>query len=272
MGSGKYFVTPAVAAVFLLAGAAQSAAAADLEKGWDRFKLQVSMFRPDINTDVRLDPVTGPFGTSLDLENDLGLPDSDDLWQADVRFRLTKRFALEASYFEIGRSGQSTLTGNVDFGDVSFPFSADTDSEFNTDIFAGSLRYSLVHNDRAELAASLGAYWMSVEAGIAAPNLALEEIAEVDAPLPFIGMDFTLNFTRTLALNLQGRYFGIEIEDIDGSLVNYNVALVYNAFEHFGVGAGYESFDFDIESQNVDFPGFLRFEYEGPKIFTTFRF
>ena len=63
MGSGKYFVTQAVAAVFLLAGAAQSTAAADLEDGWDRFQLQVSMFRPDINSEVRLDPVTGPFGT-----------------------------------------------------------------------------------------------------------------------------------------------------------------------------------------------------------------
>jgi hypothetical protein len=71
---------------------------------------------------------------------------------------------------------------------------------------------------------------------------------------------------------VRGRYFGVDIEDIDGSLTNFNIGLQYDVFDFFGIGLGYESFDFDVTSNNEDFPGFLRFEYKGPKIFTTFQF
>ena len=273
MGSEAHlFTRVAASAVMALAFSGVHPAVAAEDRNWNRFSVQLSMFRPDINTEVRLDPVAGPFGTSLDMESDLGLKDSDDLWQLDARLRFSKRFALEASYFEIGRSGQGTLSTAVDFGGTSFPLSADAETTFNTDILAASLRFSFIHNDSMELAASLGAYWMTVDAGIAVQALALSESADVGVPLPLMGMDFRYNFTPKLALNLRGRYFGIEIEDIDGSLTNFNVDLQYKLFDFFGVGLGYESFDFDVTSNNADFPGFLRFEYNGPKIFTTFQF
>jgi len=273
MGSGAHsFIRVAVFAFMTLAFSGMHPAVAADDRNWDRFSLQFSMFRPDINTEVRLDPVAGPFGTALDMESDLGLQDSDDLWQLDARLRFSKRFAMEASYFEIGRSGQSTLSTTVNFGDTSFPVSVDAETEFDTDIMAASLRFSFIHNDTMELAGSLGAYWMTVDAGITVPSLSLTESADVGAPLPLIGMDFRFNFLPKLALNVRARYFGVEIEDIDGSLTNFNIGLQYNVFDFFGIGLGYESFDFDVTSNNADFPGFLRFKYEGPKIFTTFQF
>ena len=273
MGSGVHsFIRVAVFAFMTLAFSGMHPAVAADDKNWDRFSVQFSMFRPDINTEVRLDPVAGPFGTALDMESDLGLEDSDDLWQLDARLRFSKRFAMEASYFEIGRSGQSTLSTTVNFGDTSFPVSADAETEFDTDILAASLRFSFIHNDTMELAGSLGAYWMTVDAGITVPSLSLTESGDVGAPLPLLGMDFRFNFLPKLALNVRGRYFGVDIEDIDGSLTNFNIGLQYDVFDFFGIGLGYESFDFDVTSNNADFPGFLRFEYKGPKIFTTFQF
>ena len=273
MGSGAHsFIRVAVFAFMTLAFSGMHPAVAADDRNWDRFSVQFSMFRPDINTEVRLDPVAGPFGTALDMESDLGLEDSDDLWQLDARLRFSKRFAMEASYFEIGRSGQSTLSTTVNFGDTSFPVSVDAETEFDTDILAASLRFSFIHNDTMELAGSLGAYWMTVDAGITVPSLSLTESADVGAPLPLIGMDFRFNLLPKLALNVRGRYFGVDIEDIDGSLTNFNIGLQYDVFDFFGIGLGYESFDFDVTSNNADFPGFLRFEYKGPKIFTTFQF
>jgi hypothetical protein len=273
MGSGAHsFIRVAVFTFMALAFSGMHPAVAADDRNWDRFSVQFSMFRPDINTEVRLDPVAGPFGTALDMESDLGLEDSDDLWQLDARLRFSKRFAMEASYFEIGRSGQSTLSTTVNFGDTNFPVNADAETEFDTDILAASLRFSFIHNDTMELAGSLGAYWMTVDAGITVPALSLSESADVGAPLPLLGMDFRFNFLPKLALNVRGRYFGVDIEDIDGSLTNFNIGLQYDVFDFFGIGLGYESFDFDVTSNNEDFPGFLRFEYKGPKIFTTFQF
>jgi len=273
MGSGAYsFIRVAAFAVMTLAFSGMHPAVAADDRNWDRFAVQFSMFRPDINTEVQLDPVAGPFGTALDMESDLGLEDSDDLWQLDARLRFSKRFAMEASYFEIGRSGQSTLSTDVVFGDATFDLSEDVETTFDTDILAASLRFSFIHNDTMELAGSLGAYWMTVDAGITLQDNSISESADVGAPLPLIGMDFRFNFLPKLALNVRGRYFGVDIEDIDGSLTNFNIGLQYDVFDFFGIGLGYESFDFDVTSNNEDFPGFLRFEYKGPKIFTTFQF
>ena len=273
MGSGaKSFIRVAAFAVMTLAfSGLQPTLAAD-DRSWDRFSLQFSMFRPDIDTEVRLDPVAGPFGTALDMESDLGLEDSDDLWQLDARLRFSKRFALAASYFEIGRSAQSTLSTTVSFGDTSFPVSADAETQFDTDILTASLRFSFIHKEWMEFAGSLGAYWMNVDSSITVQSLSLSESADVGAPLPLLGMDFRYNFIPKLALNVRARYFGVDIEDIDGSLTNFNIGLQYDVFDFFGIGLGYESFDFDVTSNNADFPGFLRLEYKGPKIFTTFQF
>jgi hypothetical protein len=267
----KYFVKLAVAAAFM-AGGINIAQAAD-DSNWDRFRITAGTFKPSIDSTVRLDTSALLSGTELDLEDDLALEDSENLFSIEVIWRLTKRFSLEGGYFELGRSGSTLLAQTIDFGNQTFIVAADVATTMNTDIASLAMQYSFWHSEKLDIAASLGAYLIKIEANLDSTTpLAVTESFHADAPLPLLGLRAEYYFTPRLSMNLKARYFAVEISDVDGSMSNFMAGLQYNLFENIGLGIGYEYFDVDVTSQNADFPGILRFQYDGPKLFMTAQF
>jgi hypothetical protein len=243
------------------------------ETDWDRFRVTVGAFRPSINSNIRLDSSTLLAGTSVDLEDDLALEDSSTLLSVEGIWRITKRFSIEGSYFELGRSGSSTLNQQLDFGNQTFALNADVDTALNTDIASLALQYSFWHGEKLDLAASVGAYLMRIEASMDSTSPAgISESFSGDSPLPLIGLRAAYNFTSWMSLDLKGRYFGANIADVDGSMTNLLAGLQFSPFEHLGLGIGYEYFEIDITSENPDLPGKFLIEYSGPKLYMTLQF
>ncbi len=79
------------------------------DSSWDRVTVSVAGFVPNINTSVRFDTVTLQPGTELDLESDLNLTDSETLYQVMVTAQLTDRVSIDASYFQLGRTSNTTF-------------------------------------------------------------------------------------------------------------------------------------------------------------------
>ena len=50
------------------------------------------------------------------------------------------------------------MRGSIDWGDVTFPVSATVNSNFDSDIVRLAYRWSMVHDDRAELGLLLGVF------------------------------------------------------------------------------------------------------------------
>jgi hypothetical protein len=257
-------------ALFAL-GAADVGRAAD--PSWDRFRITVGAFRPSINSNVRLDSSALLAGTPVDLEENLGLEDSSTLLSVEAIWRVTKRFSVEGSYFELGRSGSGTLTQPVDFGNQTFALNADVDTTLNTDIASLALQYSFWHGEKLDLAASVGAYLMRIEASMVSTTPAnISESLSGDAPLPLLGLRAAYQFTSWMSLDLKARYFAANISDVDGSMTNLLAGLQFNPFEHLGIGLGYEHFEIDITSENQELPGKFLIEYSGPKLYMTAQF
>lgn len=242
------------------------------ESAWDRFSLTVSGYKPSIDTEVRLDASNQTAGTDLDLEDDLKLDDSDALTQYYASLRLTRSVSAEGSYFTLGRSAQTQLTGSIQFGDTIFPVNVDVTTAFEADVATLGLRWAFFHSERAEFAMSAGAYWMSLKAGIQSTGAALNEIAEADSPLPMAGLSVAWNLTPGIQLTANGDYLPIDYDDFDGSIANYRVGLRYRILEHVGIGIGYDVLDVDVDSKSSSFAGFVKYRQQGPKAFLTLRF
>ena len=65
--------------------------------------------------------------------------------------------------------------------------------------------------------------------------------------------------------------FYLELGDFKGAIADVKSAVVYNWFEHFGVGLGVESFRLNVEDEGRDYPnitfvGSFGFEYLGAKL------
>lgn len=258
--------------IVIFASSACVPAAVAGESGWDRFSLTVSGYKPSIDTQVRLDASNQAAGTDLDLEDDLELDDSDALTQYYASLHLTRSVSIEGSYFELGRSAQTQLTGSIQFGDTIFPVNFDVTTAFEADVATLGLRWAFLQSERVELATSAGAYWMSLKAGIQSTGAGLDELAEADSPLPMAGLSLAWNLTPDIQLTLNGDYLSIDYEDFDGSIANYRAGLRYRVLEYVGIGIGYDVLDVDVDSKSSSFTGFVKYRQQGPKAFVTLRF
>ena len=100
--------------------------------------------------------------------------------------------------------------------------------------------------------------------GVAAPLLEDEDIT---APLPHFGGSFVYGITPSVAARLQIIGFAIELDSIDGSLVELDADLVWQPWEHVGFGAGLRFFEADIQGKGNELNGSFNFQYFGPVVY-----
>ena len=98
------------------------------------FTIQVGAFNADAHTTARLDATTINRGTEVSLEGDLGvqktktLPDIYGLW------RFNDRHAIEAEWVSLRRDGTRSLTGQISWGDATFPINSTVNTTFDSDV------------------------------------------------------------------------------------------------------------------------------------------
>ncbi len=271
-GKGSLITRRVVATLCAITSVMGLTANAADESVWDRVSVSVAGFAPDINTSVRFDTPALQPGTELDLESDMNLSHSETLYQVLATVRLTDRISIDASYFQLARSGTATLNSEVRFGEAVFPVSADANTVFDNDVITASLGYALWKNRQLELMATFGAYFLSLNGGIDTGDGGFSESVSATAPMPLIGGRLTYKFTPRVSLLASAEYLSGQIQDFEGSISNYRVAMEFSFTQNFGAGLGYDAFNLELDSEYADFPGRLTFEYSGPKAFFTMKF
>lgn len=73
--------------------------------------------------------------------------------------------------------------------------------------------------------------------------------------------------TPTLALNLQAIGFAVEIDSIDGSIIELDADVGWQPWRHVGLGAGLRYFKISVKGGNSDLNGEFNFEYLGPTLY-----
>ena len=75
-------------------------------------------------------------------------------------------------------------------------------------------------------------------------------------------------------LDGQAQWFQVAIENIDGSIINYRAAVIWQPKQWLGFGVGYDSFgiDVDAEGKGERLRGKLEWTYSGPQAFFNFAF
>ncbi len=159
----------------------------------------------------------------------------------------------------------------IRFGDVIFPANLPLSSYFDVDVYALSYAYSLIHDEKKELALNIGLQFQDIETGISGslgPSI-LSEDADVVAPLPTFGGSFDYAFNEKWVFTSLLGVFAIELDLGDdshfaGEIVQINVGVAYNAFKNVGLALQYNYFRVDVDVNDPDWMGFLKYEYRGP--------
>ena len=271
----SYILLPAVAAFLLLTGIGD--ALAQERPAWrddplgSQFVLGVGLFGPRLDTKVRLDSSTGIIGTEIDFESTLGMDDNDLLPLVLGYYRVAKKHRISFQYFRLDRHGNSVSDAPIRFGDVIFPANLPLSSFFNVDVYSFGYSYSLIHDEKKELAFNVGLQFQDIEMGIAG-NLGpgfIREDADVVAPLPTFGGTFDYAISDKWIFTSLVGVFALEIDFGDdskfsGEILQINTGVAYKAFKNVAFALQYNYFRVDVDVDDSDWMGSLKYEYRGP--------
>jgi hypothetical protein len=228
------------------------------------FNFHLGGFFPAVGSNVRLDSDDGVIGTKIDLES-TGLDDSEQILFLGASYRFAKRHGLELSYFELDRSGAATVSGQIRFGDIAIGANLPALTEFNTEILRFVYQYSLFIRDSWELALLTGGEFASIEATISSDVLGITESESAESVFPLIGLRNYFRYSDNLFLQLTLEWMDLEINQINGTILNLNTSVQYDLMKNVGLGVGYKYIDIDVDSEkNNLFGGIV---YRGPEVY-----
>jgi hypothetical protein len=269
--------------VMAIAAALAAAATAQAAEGGrslldDKFTVSLGTFVLDTKTEISVDGSTGNSGTVVDLEQDLGLKDSDR-FRFDATWRFAPRHKVRALYFDTDQSKTKSLERSLTIGDTVYPVSASVTAENSTTIMELAYEYVFRKKDNYELTGSLGVHRIEFDFAVTGRGNVGAQIGQVrresavaEAPLPVVGLRGLWEFSPNWYLDGQAQYFALSFDGFDGDITDLRIGVTRMFGKRFGVGLGYNEFITDVGLDRKRFNGDLNWRYSGGQIFVTASF
>jgi hypothetical protein len=261
------------AAAALSCGAASAQGAGSLDQ---KFWLQLGVFHPSIDSEVRVDRSNNALsGSDIDMERDLGLSSRKSAPSLLLGARINDRWRAEFEYFSLKRHAtQPVLGSSIVVDDTVFPVNAVLSSRFDSQVYRASVGYSFYKTPQAEAGAVLGLHVTQFkldfegEASVGeAPVAVSSERRDKTVPLPTIGFYGTYAFSQNWLGSARIDAFSIKARGTKGSLVNMQANVLYRFTPNLALGGGYRFNEYRVRSDRESFNGKVNYKFHGPQLF-----
>jgi len=241
----------------------------------DRFVLQLGGFLVATDTKVRIDGSGGQEGTEFDWEGRTGTGDVER-FRVDGLWRITPRHRLRGMWFNNNRKSERVFEEDVEFEGEIFPVGAVVRSRFDFEILQLAYEYAFLKRENYELAGSIGVHNIDIgfrlQASVTANgepigDAELDESASTSGPLPVFGLRGIWRFANKWYFDGHAQFFALEFDQYDGSLIDAQAAVIWQALRHVGVGLGYNYFDTRVDVDGDRLDGRLEWQYGGLMLF-----
>ncbi len=265
---------------------ASPALAQDYDAINDPWRIYVGAFHATVDSKIGINGDVLPPGPPIDIEDILGVDDSKTVAWGGIGWRFAQRHSLEAEFFTLERSASITqpFEPPLQIGDTIIE-SGTVGTSYDTSVYRLTYGFSAIRNERSDLRLLAGLHFaelktdIGIEGAICDPTTTPStppgcpplgtstENEDVSAPLPHFGVAYAYALTPTVGINVGVMGFAIELDNIDGSIIEVDADIAWQPFRHVGFGLGYRYFNVDVESKGSDLNGKFEFEYYGPTLF-----
>lgn len=243
---------------------------------WERASLTFGYFLTNFSSDVRLTKEKG-VGAIVNIEELLGLDDTTHQFRLQAMGRPWRKHRFYFSYYDLSRDARRVL--DADIPELELEAGIEVETAFDLKIYKVSYSYSFFQDNRLDLHGGIGFHIMDIGVGLKAKvtgggdTFADAYAQDTTLPLPVLGLGADVAITPKLFLKQSIDFFYITLSDFEGLLLDANVALEYNLFKYFGLGAGFNLLRVDIRGEGGDaflgggWNGDLKFNYSGIQIY-----
>jgi hypothetical protein len=273
--------------LFLFAGLVTPAVAQDngeFARFNDPFRFYMGAFSPTLRSEVTIngDNVTPP---PIDLEDALGVSDSDTVLWGGFQWIISQRNSIELEFFQLNRSGFVDLFPDpVAVGDLIIE-SGSINSAFDLGVTRVTYGFSLKRSKRVNLRLKGGLHIANFSTGLQLQGAVCDvglgqmppgcpvaqtpplESEDVTAPLPHFGVSYSYAINEKVEARFQVLAFAIEINNIDGSLLELDADIDWKPWRNFGFGLAFRYFDVNVEAKGSNLNGEFDLEYYGPAVY-----
>lgn len=272
----------ALAALLMATFAAPALAqdeADEFDTSWFGARLGI-FYRPEMDlkaevsgTGTQANALFGLLGTSLDIQDDLGVTETvtsdymfqDGILEAEVFF--DTRFA-SVSVWGIAPyeyKGEASLTRTINFGGAQFSASTPVESRFRQYHVGLDVKINILNNEYVRLSPVVALRVLGIDWEVKATQLGLKgDTSDIDTPLqyddaalipyPELGLEVRLGLRQWIEgdLKVTGSYF--TYNGMEGSTVTIDVGVTGYPIPFLGVRLGARYMEFDIGSKDDDDP------------------
>ena len=245
----------------------------------DRFTIALDAMFPTLDTRVRLDASDESPGTTIIFEQNLGMSDTETLPAVGLSWRFAKKHQLVFKAMSLNRSGSAITTSEIRFGDQVFTVDLPISSFFDMDTTSFNYSYSLVFDERKEIALGVGLSIQDISFGlIGNAGLGLVEIdSGITAPLPTFGLNGGYAFTDKWVGNIGFGFLSFDLaltdeQQLSGEVLNGYATIQHNTFEHVYFGLSYTYFDVKVDWNENGLHTSVGYQYQGPMLTVTAAF
>jgi hypothetical protein len=267
---GIPLVRPLAAALALC-----GAGAAHADPLEDTFALSIGAFILTTDTTVRAGLLPGAglpveVGTPINVEHQLGIGERTS-FRLDGYWRFLERHKIRVMFFDERRSAQRNITGEIVFRGQTYPVNAQVSSQFDTQVAQLAYEYAFLRGEHYELAGSLGIHNLTFKLQLAAVAQTVNQQhsarADVNGPLPVIGVHYVWEFYPQWTLDAMFQFFTAKFDQYEGNLQDYTATVFYMPWKHFGFGAGWNEFRTNVSISTLAYEGNLSWRYGGVRLF-----
>lgn len=237
-----------------------------------QIEIRLAALSSSIDTTVSREPSGGRPGDEIDLEDVLGIPDRETIFQIDALFRMAYFHRLELSYFELKRQSTKILDRDIEFGDETFLAGTEVVTSMDSDFLRLAYSYSLMRDQQKELGVTAGLTYARFETALTANGTQQSERLKVKAPLPTVGVFGSVALGGKWRLNADINIFALDFDRYDGFMSYLNLGLDRKFGDLIGAGIGYNFYALRLNAKDEDLHGTFRIRHHGPKLYVSFLF
>lgn len=235
----------------------------------DDFSIKVGARTNSLDTTVRVD---GPFGrgTSVDVENILGLDGDEDNFGVALEWRPGRRHVLAGEWVSHERESERVLDREIRIRDTVFEINASARSSLDIETLTLAYYYVVVLKDRLAFGVGGGArqweYDLAMSASLQGQGQRSEQ-ADASGPLPFVGLDFRYGITPRWRLRSSLGLFDIDFDIYSGTQIIAELAFEYRLLSHLSLGVAGDIGQLDADVDEDRWQGAIDSDIQGAQIY-----